>query len=112
MFILDSTANHEVIALCQANGKPLLDLVFYLTRTWAYSIHRQKMILLGRWPEITTSKKKKEDKRLTNTLTEPEDYPIIKSNTNVSSFTGSLPAAQCLIYDRNTEATNFLVPAQ
>ena len=49
-FILDSTACPEVITLVQMYGQPILNMVLYLTRIWAYSIHRQKMILLGRWP--------------------------------------------------------------
>ena len=49
-FLLDSTANDELMKLVHQFGKPILDLVLYLTRTWAYYIHRQKMILIGRWP--------------------------------------------------------------
>ena len=31
-------------------GQSVQELVLYLTRTWAYAIHRQKLKLLGRWP--------------------------------------------------------------
>ena len=32
-------------------GQEIQARVLYLTRTWAFAIHRQKMKLLGRWPE-------------------------------------------------------------
>ena len=51
-FILDSTSNPVVISLHQAHGQPLLNLVLYMTRTFAYCIHREKMILTRRWPEL------------------------------------------------------------
>ena len=54
-FILDSTASPEVISLVQDFGQEVLNMVMYLTRTWAFSIHRHKMIILGRWPESSTS---------------------------------------------------------
>ena len=46
-FILDSTANPDIVSLHQVHGQPLLDLVLYLTRTWAYCLHRDTMILIG-----------------------------------------------------------------
>ena len=49
-FILDPTAFPEMINLIQFYGQPLIDHVFYLVRTFAYNIHRQKLILIGRWP--------------------------------------------------------------
>ena len=50
-FILDSTAFPELIVLVQAYGQGVQDLVMYLTRTFAFSVHRHKQRLLGRWPE-------------------------------------------------------------
>ena len=50
-FILDSTACPEIISLSQFYGQEIQDRILYLTRTWAFSIHRQKMKILGRWPE-------------------------------------------------------------
>lgn len=49
-FILDPMAFPEIVSLAQVHGSPLLELVFFMTRTYAYSIHRQKMILIGKWP--------------------------------------------------------------
>ena len=36
-------------ALCY--GQEIQDRILYLTRTWAFTVHRQKMKMLGRWPE-------------------------------------------------------------
>ena len=49
-FILDSTALPQLITLVQVFGQEIQDRVCYLTRTWAFAIHRQKMKMLGRWP--------------------------------------------------------------
>jgi hypothetical protein len=56
-FILVSTSLPEVIYLRQTLGQEKVDAVMYLTRTWAFAIHRQKMKMLGRWPEGRTVKK-------------------------------------------------------
>lgn len=49
-FILNSTTFPEVIFLTQNLGQEIEDRVMYLTRTWAFALHRQKLRLLGRWP--------------------------------------------------------------
>ena len=49
-FILDCMSCLQLRQLVELYGQSVQDLILYLTRTWAYSIHRQKMILLGRWP--------------------------------------------------------------
>ena len=56
-FILDSTSFPEVILLSQTIGQDIVDTVMYLTRTWAFTIHRQNLKMLGRWPEGRTEKK-------------------------------------------------------
>ena len=48
-FILDPTSHHQIIHLCQANGQELLKPLFYLTRTWCYSIHKHRLKLLKQW---------------------------------------------------------------
>ena len=57
-FILDPTSLPEVVRLWQIFGPQVLDMVFYLTRTFAYALHRKKLILIGKWPYAT----KNEDK--------------------------------------------------
>ena len=49
-FILDPVAIPGIICLYQAYGMEVLELVFYMTRTYAYGIHRRKQILIGNWP--------------------------------------------------------------
>ena len=48
-FILDCSVLPAVISASQQYGSCILDTLFYLTRTWCYSIHRSRMKLLGRW---------------------------------------------------------------
>ena len=49
-FILDPCLVPSILALCNQYGKELFDHVYYITRTYAYYMHRAKMISLGRWP--------------------------------------------------------------
>ena len=48
-FILDCSVLPSVISASQQYGSNILDKIFYLTRTWCYSIHRTRMKILGRW---------------------------------------------------------------
>ena len=72
-FILDSTASPDVIKLVQMQGQPILDIVLYLTRTWAYSVHRKKMILTGKWPAKVSPKP-----------AHVSDYPILPVNITLT----------------------------
>ena len=70
-FILDSTAFPEIIVLVQTYGQDIQDLVLYLTRTFAFSLHRQKLKLLGRWPGSTTSQARQDT---TSSSITPDSY--------------------------------------
>ena len=48
-FILDCTALPSVIRATQNHGPDILKELFYLTRSWCFSLHRQRMKMLGRW---------------------------------------------------------------
>ena len=48
-FILDCSSLPSVISATQKHGRVILEEVFYLTRTWCFIIHRQRMRMLGRW---------------------------------------------------------------
>ena len=48
-FILDPSIHPSVISIYQLYGQETLKLVFYLTRTWCYSIHKERSKLQGRW---------------------------------------------------------------
>ena len=48
-FILDCSVLPKVISATQAHGSEILSILFSLTRSWCFSIHRQRMKSLGRW---------------------------------------------------------------
>ena len=48
-FILDCSTLPSVILAVQNHGIYILDELFYLTRSWCFSIHRERMRRLGRW---------------------------------------------------------------
>jgi hypothetical protein len=54
-FILDPMSIPAVLSLTQLCGYQAMELVFYMTRTFAYNIHRRKEILAGRWPYANQS---------------------------------------------------------
>ena len=45
-FILDASVLPQIISHVQTHGNELLHLVFYLTRTWCFKIHRERVKLL------------------------------------------------------------------
>ena len=48
-FLLDPSVHPGVISLVQSEGHDPLKLVFYLTRTWCYSLHRERLKLMNRF---------------------------------------------------------------
>ena len=52
-FILDPISIPEIIRLCQALGWQALECLFYMIRTYAYGLHRKKLIIIGKWPYST-----------------------------------------------------------
>ena len=48
-FLLDCSTLPEVIRSVQQNGSTVLSHLFNITRIWCYSIHRERLKLLGRW---------------------------------------------------------------
>ena len=48
-FILDCSVLPSVIAATQRHGFTVLKELFHLTRTWCFTIHRERMKMLGRW---------------------------------------------------------------
>lgn len=77
-FVLNPSTNPEMIVLVQLYGEPLLRHVMYLTRTFAFSMHRKKLILTGRWPY---SGRKEQQRNNQNSIN-------IKPVTNTSNFAG------------------------
>ena len=52
-FILDPISIPEIVQLCQALGWQALECLFYMIRTYAYGLHRKKLIIIGKWPYST-----------------------------------------------------------
>ena len=48
-FLLDCSVIPQVISLSQEHGREALYHLFKVTRTWCYSLHRDRLKMLGRW---------------------------------------------------------------
>ena len=48
-FLLDCSHFPEVISLVQCHGQDILSILLHITRTWCYSLHRERLVLLNRW---------------------------------------------------------------
>ena len=84
-FILDSTSWPQIIQLVQAFGQEIQDRVLYLTRTWAFAMHKHKLKLLGRWPEHLKAKRMTADDQPTPTIDSHPDYTNNSESNNVIS---------------------------
>ena len=85
-FILDSCTNPDVISLCQTYGHFVTELVLYLTRTWAYYIHREKKILTGKCPELNSNRTKSDN--YTGVIFFPT--PSNTDHSNAFNFSGDV----------------------
>ena len=48
-FMMDCSVIPQVIALVQVYGQEVLHHLFKISRTWCYSLHRERLKILGRW---------------------------------------------------------------
>ena len=48
-FLLDCSVIPTVISAAQCYGQGVYDTLFYLTRTWCFSVHRERLKVLNRW---------------------------------------------------------------
>ena len=48
-FLLDPCTHPLVISATQNNGYLIRELVCYMTRTWLYTMHKERLKLLGLW---------------------------------------------------------------
>ena len=48
-FLLDCSVLPDVICAVQSHGQKVLEHLFNITRIWTYSLHRDRLKLLGRW---------------------------------------------------------------
>ena len=51
-FLIDCSILPPVIASVQEKGSKILYQLFTLTRIWCFSLHRDRLKLLGRWPHL------------------------------------------------------------
>jgi hypothetical protein len=50
-FLLDCSVIQQVICLVQEQGTGVLEHFFKVSRTWCYSLHRERLKILGRWSD-------------------------------------------------------------
>ena len=48
-FIIDCSVLPSVVRATQSHGEDILNELFYLTRSWCFAVHKQRMKMLGRW---------------------------------------------------------------
>ena len=48
-FLLDCSNFPEVISLVQCHGQDILCVLLHITRTWCFSLHRERLVLLNKW---------------------------------------------------------------
>ena len=48
-FLIDCSVLADVVCAVQLEGNDVLQHLFAITRTWVYSLHKERMKLLGRW---------------------------------------------------------------
>ena len=75
--VLDPTVSDGINMLIELYGFPIIEHVLYLTRTYAYYIHREKMILIGRWPG--------DHGRRQRTILPSKSQPLYTPATNTSN---------------------------
>jgi hypothetical protein len=87
-FFIEPVAFTDIREMCGTYGQTLLDLVYYCARTYVYYIHREKQIMLGKWPGDMTIKTKKDGKTLTFRKTQNQLTNDSSNYTNIVPFTG------------------------
>ena len=50
-FLLDCSVIPHVISLVQVHGDDVLHHLFKVSRTWCYSLHKERLKILGRWTQ-------------------------------------------------------------
>ena len=103
-FILDSAACPEIVDMMQKYGQEIINRVMYLTRTWAFSIHRSKMKLLGRWPGFTKSD--------THDINDDDNHidDILTTVSTISTTNGFVFSGDATLPQVNSAVLNSSVP--
>ena len=101
-FILDSTAWPQIIQLVQTFGQEIQDRVLYLTRTWAFAMHKHKLKLLGRWPEHQKAKRITSKDQPTPKNDIPSNFTNISEPNNMTSNIDLISAVTTLPHSSTT----------
>ena len=51
-FLIDCSVLPAVISITQVLGPDVLNLLFRITRTWCYCLHKRRLQILGRWQKF------------------------------------------------------------
>ena len=51
-FLVDCSTLPDVISAGQQTGPDVVHHLFHITRTWCYSLHRERLKILGRWRKL------------------------------------------------------------
>ena len=51
-FLLDPGTQAPVLALAQVKGREVVDQLYFLTRSWLYTLHRERFRKLGLWEAL------------------------------------------------------------
>ena len=92
-FVLDPSQFPAILAIWNSLGQYIINHTYYLTRTFAYYMHREKMIALGRWPGDPGRKAKLITKNRNNPTT--INYPDQITNFYVAGSTAAPLAMIC-----------------
>ena len=52
-FLLDCSSLADVISAVQTDGNEVLYILFHITRTFCYTLHKSRLKILGRWRNFT-----------------------------------------------------------
>ena len=100
-FVLDPSQFPAILAIWNNLGQDIINHTYYLTRTFAYYMHREKMIALGRWPGDPGRKAK----LITKNRNKPTTINYHDQITNFS-VAGSTSAPLAMICTTTTTTTS------
>ena len=108
-FILDPSQFPAILAMWSTLGQDIINHIYYLTRTFAYYMHREKLILLGRWPGDPGRKQKLITKQKTDRLT--KNGALYLDKITHCSVTGSSAAPLAVSCTTASATTTTSTPA-
>ena len=108
-FVLDPGVHPEVIRVVQQFGQQVMDHIMYLTRTFTFYLHKERLILLGRWPGMTNTSSVPSNQ--TPTLIDSRDIGSSVQISNHLSVSGPLMCPYTMLWNSAmTDSCTFLPP--